>query len=374
EFKILNCKQFFADSFVTSRNRNNNNLSVQMIIVMLNRNIIEILFFISITIIAYIVMSNNSKPVALAQLSIYAAVAIRLIPSATRIFTSLQTMKTAEGAIDLLTTERKLFSYNQKVKLDESKKINNGHISFKDVSFCYPYAPKLALNKINLEIKPNSIIGVVGRTGSGKTTLVDLILNLIQPVSGTVLIDGHPMFDIANKWQKYLAYVPQNITFMDATLAQNIAYGIPESNIDFDRIREIIRITQLEQDILSFENGLNTVIKEDGNNLSGGQKQRVGIARALYRQPKILVLDEATSALDVHTESKVSEVIHSAKNNCTVVIIAHRLSTIRNCDKIYYIDDGNIIAEGTFDELIKKNKDFAHLVHLSNFSHKLEIC
>lgn len=369
EFKVLGRESFFSDRFTYGRERSKISQSRQMIFIMLNRHLIEILLFLTTALISYIVISNNSKAVAIAQISLYGMIIIRLIPAATRIFSSLQTMKTAESAIDLLTEEYRCFSNNQIVQspLIDQILIDKPTIVFNKMCFSYPGQTKTTLTDISFKIKPNTAIGIVGKTGSGKTTLVDILLGLIPVSDGSVCVNDYSINDILPIWIKRVGYVPQKVSFLSSTLMENIAYGIPKNEININRIKEVISIAQLDEDIEKFEHGINTLILEDGVNLSGGQKQRVGLARALYDNPSILVLDEATSALDVETEAKISTAMENMKKDCTLVIIAHRLSTIRNCDNILYLDKGSLIGQGTFEDLSLENKKFMNLIKLSEF-------
>jgi len=376
EFKILGRESFFTNRFNQSKEKTAGNQSQQMTLLMINRHAIEILLFLATALVAYMIISNNLKAVALAQLGLYAMVIIRLIPSITKIFTSLQTMKTAETSIDLLIDEYKEIKEPLASSIplaSDSISLEKPTIIFNKVCFSYPDQKKTALQDITLKIKPNTAVGIVGKTGSGKTTLVDILLGLIPYSQGVLSINNQPIESILPFWTKHLGYVPQKVCFMRASLLENIAYGIARSDIDLDRIKQVVPIAQLDDDIAYMENGLETLLSEDASNLSGGQKQRIGIARALYNKPSLLVLDEATSALDVKTESKLSASIMNIKKHCTIIIITHQLRTIRNCDNILYIKKGKLEAQGTFDELSLGNKDFMEFVKLSEVQRKTAI-
>jgi ABC-type multidrug transport system fused ATPase/permease subunit len=190
------------------------------------------------------------------------------------------------------------------------------------------------------------MIGFVGPSGSGKSTLIDIIMGLLRPQYGDVTVDGSSIFKLNRTWQSNIGYVPQNIYLTDDTFRRNIAFGIPDEQIDENRVIYALKIAQLSDLITQIENGLDTVVGERGIKLSGGQRQRIGIARAIYFNPKILVLDEATSALDVLTEKEIMESLISLKGIITILIIAHRISTVMSCDKIYVIEEGKIIKNG----------------------------
>jgi ABC-type multidrug transport system fused ATPase/permease subunit len=202
-------------------------------------------------------------------------------------------------------------------------------------------------------------IGFVGATGCGKTTLVDVIMGLLVPSAGSIIVDDVPVITDTAPWQRNFGYVPQQIYLSDDTIAANIAFGIPADMRDMAAIERAARIANLHGFITNeLPNGYNTVVGERGIRLSGGQRQRIGIARSLYHDPAILVMDEATSALDTVTEDAVMDAIHNLQHSKTIIIIAHRLSTVRECDIICLMEKGQIIAQGSYDELLKKNEQF----------------
>jgi ABC-type multidrug transport system fused ATPase/permease subunit len=209
-------------------------------------------------------------------------------------------------------------------------------------------------------ISPLTSVGIVGPTGCGKTTTVDIILGLLAPTQGQLLVDG---VEITQKnlasWQKNLGYVPQHIYIADDTIARNIAFGIPDDEIDMNSVSRAARIANIAAFIESeLPEGYQTSVGERGLRLSGGQRQRIGIARALYRDPSVLVMDEATSALDGITEETVMEALHSLSRKKTVIVIAHRLTTVRECDVIYLLERGQIVAQGSYHELMRESAWF----------------
>ncbi len=227
----------------------------------------------------------------------------------------------------------------------------NQEIKLKRVNFTYPDDKKPVLKDISLVIPKGSAVGIVGKSGAGKTTLVDLILGLFEPDKGEVLVDGKSIFNNLEQWQNNIGYIPQVIYLADDTIRNNIAFGIPESEINDQRLNDAIRMAQLEEVIAELPNGINTIIGEQGVRLSGGQRQRIGIARALYHNPEVLVMDEATSALDNKTEQYIIEAIERLKGERTVVIIAHRLSTVENCDKLFMLQNGEVAKTSTYKKL-----------------------
>jgi len=214
---------------------------------------------------------------------------------------------------------------------------------------------------LNFEVNNTETIGVVGGSGAGKTTLIDLLLGLFIPSDGKILCNSTNIHNDLRQWQSRIGYVQQSIFLLDANIKQNIAFAIPNEEINMERVEEVIRLTRLESWIDTLSNGVETNVGEKGIKISGGQRQRIGIARALYHNPEILVLDEATSALDNRTEKGIMDDIYAMQGDKTIIIIAHRLDTIRRCDRILVLDDGKIVGNGTFDELYNNNNTFQNI-------------
>jgi len=228
-------------------------------------------------------------------------------------------------------------------------------ICFNNIQFQYANEGPYVLKDINLTIPKGARVGFIGSTGSGKSTLLDLSMSLLEPTKGQILVDGQPISGEQRRaWQRTIAHVPQSIYLVDATIAENIAFGVPPDQIDFSRVQKAANQAQIAEFIEENPEGYNAIVGERGVRLSGGQRQRIGIARALYKQATVLIFDEATSALDSSTEQAVMEAIESLNHGLTILIIAHRLSTLRKCDKIVQLEKGKIIAEDTFDFFMSK--------------------
>jgi ATP-binding cassette, subfamily B, bacterial PglK len=232
-------------------------------------------------------------------------------------------------------------------------------IRFRGVTFHYPDTKRPALRNIDVDLRRNQTIGLVGATGSGKTTFVDLILGLFQPTEGMILIDDIRLTpgNVA-AWKRNVAYVPQSIFLSDSTITHNIAFGVPDDRIDPAAVERAARAAQLHDFVMALPLGYETIVGERGVRLSGGERQRVAVARALYRDTNVLVMDEATSALDGATEESVMDAIHGLSGKKTIIIIAHRLTTVRDCDVIYMFEDGALVAEGTYASLVRDNIRF----------------
>jgi ABC-type multidrug transport system fused ATPase/permease subunit len=239
-------------------------------------------------------------------------------------------------------------------------------IRIEDVTYTYPRGSAPVLNNISLTIPRGSSIAIVGPSGGGKSTLVDILLGLLPPDAGRVRVDGVDTATSVRAWQRNLGYVPQSPYLLDDTLAKNIAFGVPDAEIDKQAVIEAVRMAQLNDLVASLPNGLDTEIGERGVRLSGGQRQRIVIARALYRQPTVLVFDEATSELDNLTELEIAAEIDALSGEKTIVVIAHRMTSVRNCDVIVFLVEGRVADMGTYDELLERNPEFSKLTLTDN--------
>ena len=247
---------------------------------------------------------------------------------------------------------------------DTAPLVFHDSIRFDSVCFRYSSAGPWIINDLNLTIVKGKRVGFVGSTGSGKSTTLDLIMGLLAPTEGEILVDGEPLRGARLRaWQLTIAHVPQNIYLSDSSIAENIAFGVPREAIDMNRVQEAARQAQIADFIESSREGYQTFVGEDGVRFSGGQRQRIGIARALYKKASVLIFDEATSALDNATEQSVMNAIEGLNRNLTILIIAHRLTTVRQCDTMVQLENGRIVGQGTYEQLIENCQSFQKLTH-----------
>ena len=317
--------------------------------------------------------SDTPRDQIVRTLGVFGMAAIRILPSLNRILSSGAELRQRSAYIDTLYTDW-INGHIDRERDDEllhQRKVglSNG-IALTDVHFAYAEDAAPALNGVNFSIRRGESVGFVGPSGGGKSTLIDIVLGLLTPDTGKVLVDDIDILTDLSGWRGRIGYVPQQIYLLDDTIRRNIAFGLQDSEIDDEKISQAVRLAYLEDVIGALPEGLDTIIGEQGTRMSGGQRQRLAIARALYRDPDILVFDEATSALDNVSESEITRAIETLARDRTVLIIAHRLSTIKNCDVIAFVKDGKIVDRGTFDELRARNADFAHLATIGTASTK----
>jgi ABC-type bacteriocin/lantibiotic exporter with double-glycine peptidase domain len=230
-------------------------------------------------------------------------------------------------------------------------------IELNDINFKYPERNEYTLKNINLRIKKNTSIGIIGKTGCGKSTLIKLIMGLLKPNSGNILSNKKDIHKDVRSWFNNISYIPQNIFLADDTIKNNIAFGTENNLIDLDRVKYSIKLAGLEKFIKDLPNGLETRVGDGGFKISGGQVQRIGIARALYKEPNIFILDEATSSLDQKTEDEIINDFFKFNKNKLTIMVSHRLSSLKFCDEVFLIEDGIIKDQGKIDELILRNNE-----------------
>jgi len=368
DLKLLNREDVYLKSFSIASRRIATRHALKATISQLPKFALEIFAFggILIIILYYLTLYNDIKKV-IPIISLYAFAAYRVMPAMQTIFKGVADIKFASAALNILKKDMS----NKSVDIVKEREVRatvqsipvKEKIKLKNITFSYSDRNIAAIRQLNLDIDINTKVGLVGSTGSGKTTIVDILLGLLFPQKGQIQIDDIEITE-ANLigWQRNLGYVPQYIFLADDSVLCNIAFGILQEEIDKKDVVRAAKIANLHEFIINeLPYGYETVVGERGIRLSGGQRQRIGIARALYHKPKILILDEATSALDGATEESVMNDILNLAYSLTIVIIAHRLTTVKNCDMIYLLENGRIVASGTYKELKKTNEQFQRM-------------
>jgi len=277
---------------------------------------------------------------------LFALAAFRLLPSANRIMISLSGMKYSSsviGNIHQQLNEAKMLQIPSTYEYEAMDSISfTKSIDIQNISHSYNDSENNSLNDISISIKKGERIGIIGKSGAGKSTFIDVILGLLAPMSGTITVDGKSIYKNLNGWQQIIGYVQQDVFLLDDSILKNIVFGVHEENIDHEKLNQVVKEAQLDDMVCSLSEGLHTQLGERGLRLSGGQKQRIGIARALYHKSSVLVFDEATSALDTETENEIMSTISNLKSDQTIIIVAHRLSTLKYCDRIVELSKGSI--------------------------------
>jgi ABC-type multidrug transport system fused ATPase/permease subunit len=360
EIKVKGLEQTHIKNFYNSAKTLARVQASSQVVALLPRYILEAIAFGGILLmILYMMKQTGSFINALPILSLYVFAGYRLMPALQQIYVSFTQLTYVGPAIDRLYDDlNKLKPLNINSKVDSF--IYNKKISLKNIYYNYPNSKRMALKNIDLSIPVKSTVGLVGATGGGKTTMVDIILGLLDPSKGTLEVDEQIISKKnVRSWQSTIGYVPQHIYLSDDTIAANIAFGVDSKEIDQNAIEFASKTANLH-DFVSQElpQKYQTIVGERGARLSGGQRQRIGIARALYHSPQTLILDEATSALDNQTEQVIMKAINKLSKEITIIIIAHRLSTLKKCDQIFLLEKGEIKKAGTFEEVINTYEKF----------------
>ena len=329
----------------------------------ISKYVVEIAFTLGTMAVAALQFVTNDSAKAVGSLTLFLAAGSRITPALLR---AQQNLVAINGSISRAKPTIELFEKtNSDLSLpDYDSKIDLEHEGFESsieltsLFYRYPGSDIDVLKSINLSIRPGETVAIVGPSGAGKSTLVDLILGIYLPSAGTIKISRCTPVESITKWPGAIGYVPQEVVLMSGSIAENIGSGFDISDISVELIKEALNIAKLDEFVATLPLGLNSKVGERGGNLSGGQRQRIGIARAMFTKPRLLVLDEATSSLDGQTESEISEAIQGLKGKVTLVLIAHRLSTVQKADRVLYLKAGEIIAQGSFDEVRNSVPDF----------------
>ncbi len=365
ELKVLGTEKTFVDSFNHCATRYAKAETLSQLSPLITRYVVEAIAFGGMILIAlYLIASQEDIAKFMPLLGLYGLAGYRMMPAMQQLFVGFTSVRYHFTALETLYQEMQLPDGTAMHQPQEVLKLEQS-VSLNALSYHYPGAPREALNQIHITFNKHATIGIVGSSGAGKTTLIDIILGLLEPTQGKLCIDNvevnrHNL----GAWQRNIGYVPQNIFILDTTIAGNIALGVPPHQIDHKALKRAAALANLDEFITKeLAQGYQTMVGERGVRLSGGQRQRIGIARALYHDPQFLIFDEATSALDSMTEKVIMEAIQSLAHRKTIVLVAHRLNTVKNCDLIYVLKEGQVAGFGSYQQLLDSNHIFQHLAN-----------
>ena len=372
EISVKNRQSWFIERFHSSAKVIAKAETFHQIAQQVTKPIIETVAVTSMLLVALIlVWQGRGVESVIPVLTLFGLATFKLMPSVTKIISNYNSIKYYRHTLTPIHEDLTMMDKNNKnLKTDiiqKEQKINLiDTIKLKNISYSYPGSCELVLKDLSLTISRGAAVGFVGGSGAGKTTIIDLILGLLNPDQGDIIVDNKNIKNNISGWQKNIGYIPQFIYLADNTIRNNIAFGLDEKEIDEEQLLSAVKMAQLGDVIKRLPKGLDTMIGERGVRLSGGQRQRIGIARALYNNPEILIMDEATSSLDNRTEKYIIQSIERLKKGRTIIIIAHRLTTVKNCDKLFLIKDGRVVDMGSYDELIEKSTEFNLMIKCDN--------
>jgi ATP-binding cassette, subfamily B, bacterial PglK len=362
DIKLNGLEKKYTESYLAVNERGLNSSAYIALSGDLPRFAIETISFSAILLFAIIVLASSSSSNAVSILSIYAIAGYKLLPTMQQIYKSISSISANGGVVlDLKVNLDVITEACSHERADPMVKVDD--IVLKNISYQYPNTNKLALNDVSLNFRKGDLNTIAGPSGSGKSTLADIILGLLPPASGQIkannlIIEG----DLLRSYQATIGYVPQHIFILDDSVVANVAFGVDKHDIDIDQVKKALRFANAMEFVEKLPNGLDTGLGQDGKLLSGGQRQRIGIARALYRNNKILVLDEPTSALDIESEHELMTLLNHLKKEVLIIVISHRPAAIKLSDRISVIADGSLIANGEYAELYKENEYFKSMI------------
>ncbi|GLI29366.1 MULTISPECIES: ABC transporter ATP-binding protein [Brachybacterium] len=370
EVKVRGSAHFFVGRFTKGLLLNERAAREGNFFSSITKYLLEILFILGVGALLAVSFLSGAESQAVGSLALFVAAGFRLLPNISSLVGAVNGFRI--GRASVLLVEEELRDASERAGTPASggriPMTLSRSLRIEDVHYRYPGAEHKVLRGIDLDIPAGSSVALVGSSGAGKTTLVDLVLGLLSPTSGSVKSDGKDIAEGIDSWQRICGVVAQDVFIAEDTVRKNILFDVPVEEADEQRLRQAVKMAQLEDVVESLPGGLDGDVGDWGSRLSGGQRQRLGIARALYRSPQLLVLDEATSALDNETERRVTETVNALHGDMTVIVVAHRLSTVKNVDTVVYMEDGRVSGMGSFDELRQNNAGFAHLVQLGDLS------
>lgn len=364
DVRLTDSSDMFVDRYRANRLENARVRRILSLLSEAPRYLLEVSLVVSIGAVAGAVTLFGDPAQTITVLGVFVAAASRMLPTLNRLGSNLGLTRASVAGVEEL--ERTLASIPQEGRMPRRRgdAAYGGNLQVSDVAYRFPGTDDWALRGLSFDVPRGTSIGLVGPSGAGKSTALDLVLGLLEPTRGIITCGGRDIREDPAAWVDVLGVVSQDVYIVNATLRENVAFGVLPEEIDDEKVHRVLAAAQLTEVVESLEDGIRTPMGEHGTRLSGGQRQRVGIARALYRDPKFLVLDEATSALDNVTERQFMDTVEALAGELTIIMVAHRLSTVRSADHLVFLQDGRAVAEGTFEEVAATNADFARLVEL----------
>ena len=365
EVKIFGREAFFVERYHEQITAFSRSYLWFMAISTLPRYFLETLFVAAAALALLLVARGGAAQAALPTLVLFGVAAIRLMPSFIRMVSSAGQIRFNMRAVEAIRTELEQTTGSETARGEVPRRRMRRTLELQRLSYTYPGAARPALAEVSLALPRGELMALVGRSGAGKSTLVDILIGLHAPDAGRVLVDGVDIHDDLRGWQRSIGYVPQHIFLTDDSLARNVAFGVPDAEIDPAQVRRALASAQLDAFLAGLPQGLDTRMGERGALLSGGERQRIGIARALYHDPDVLVLDEATAALDRPTEAEIVRLLLALAGSRTIVLIAHSMATVRVCHQVVMLAGGRVVAAGPFAELSASNRSFQELADVA---------
>ena len=367
EIKVFNALPFFIERFTDTVRKYFHAFIKFSVVSVLPRYLFEtVLVSVMLLALLFSVLLHKTFTELIPMMIVFGLAAIRLVPSFSKIYSNINLFHYSRNSLDIVYNVLKERNPLRSVKPTVNHallELKQNSIQIRDIIFGYENTPMPIFERLNITIPLKQIIAVVGLTGSGKSTLIDIIMGLLIPAEGILSYRGLIINeDSISEYRKRIGYVPQNLTLIDDTISANIAFGVSKDKLDSNKLDKAIKVAQLESFIRELPEGVNTLVGERGVRISGGQKQRIGIARALYRDPEVIILDEATSALDKYTESKFYVSLRQFNPDLTILIVTHRVDTLEHVDTIYVIDGGKIVGQGKFKLLSEQSAIFKKII------------
>lgn len=368
EIQTLGRQRFFVSAYEQLRDREQLIVARRQALAWAPRLAVETLFVAGLALLFVVARSSAaSSAETTATLGVLAYAGLRLLPSLHLIVYRVNLIHEGQAHVDAVYQDwTELQPYVNDGRPDPAPMPLRETLSFRNIGFRYEGANRDALSDISLEIRAGESVGFVGETGAGKSTLADLALGLLTPTCGSISIDGTALLGHEREWQRSIGYVPQAPQLLDDTLTRNIALGLADDEVDRRLLDQAIQAAQLQDFVSRLPQGLDTTVGERGARISGGERQRIAVARALYRDPSILIFDEATASLDNQTEKSLTDTVESLRGKKTLLVIAHRLTTVENCDRIVFLSQGKILDVGSFADLAERNERFRLLARIED--------